>query len=223
MKKFIIPILLFCVNYANQAKAQDTDLSTYDNVIYVASQTVTAGEQVTLSICMNNTAAIRGFQFDLYLPTGVTLMKNNKGRYICSFNQDRLDDGDEHTLTLGEQPDGAIRFLCGSQYDEWFLDNDGEIATMKVAVSADMAAGAYPIILKNMKLTETDISKFYEAAEVQTTLTVTTTTGINAQWASLIGKPVYDLRGLKVADEFTPKRLPAGVYIVEGRKVVVKK
>ena len=50
-----------------------------------------------------------------------------------------------------------------------------------------------------------------------------TTVGINA--ANMAWQPgvVYDLRGRKVADEFNPKRLPAGVYIVNGNKVVVKK
>ena len=34
---------------------------------------------------------------------------------------------------------------------------------------------------------------------------------------------VYDLNGRKVADAFNPKRLPAGVYIVNGKKMVVNK
>ncbi len=34
---------------------------------------------------------------------------------------------------------------------------------------------------------------------------------------------VYDLNGRKVADEFNPKRLPKGVYIVDGQKRVVNK
>lgn len=216
MKKFIIPILLFCVGYANQAKAQDTDLSTYDNVIYVASQTVTAGQTSTLSICMKNTAAIRGFQFDLYLPTGVTAVKNNKGRYVCSFNSGRLPEDDEHTLTLGAQEDGCIRFLCGSQYDETFTGTDGEIATLQVQVAADMAAGNYPIILKNMKLSETDISKYYEAAEVQTTLTVTTTTGIQQVDNAAGASTTHDLQGRRVQN-------PAkGLYIIDGKKQVVR-
>ena len=207
--------------------AADTDLTAYDNVIYVAPQTIEPSETattITLSICMKNTADIRGFQFDMYLPDGVTAKKNAKGKIQgVAFNADRLPEDDEHTITVSAQADGAIRFLVGSMYDETFTGNDGELMTMEVEVAANLAEGDYPIVLKNMKLTETDISKFYEASEVQTTLTVTTTTGISTQWASLIGKPVYDLRGLKVADEFNPKRLPAGVYIVEGRKVAVKK
>ena len=34
---------------------------------------------------------------------------------------------------------------------------------------------------------------------------------------------VYNLNGQKVADEFNPKRLPKGVYIVNGQKVMVGK
>ena len=49
------------------------------------------------------------------------------------------------------------------------------------------------------------------------------TTGISKANANVNLNEVYDLRGRKVADEFNPKRLPAGVYIVDGKKVVVKK
>jgi len=86
MKKLFTLLCLFLLT-ANAAWAlntnknllqEGTDLSAYDNVIYVAPQTVTASEAettITLSICMKNTAAIRGFQFDMYLPDGVTAKK----------------------------------------------------------------------------------------------------------------------------------------------------
>lgn len=158
---------------AARVKAKVTDLNTKDNVIYVEPIGIEKGTtQATLSFQMKNTAAIRGFQFDLYLPEGVTAVKNAKGRIQGSLSKGRLPEDDEHTLTLQEQADGAIRFLCGSQYDETFTGTEGEIATLSIEIAEDMAAGNYPIVLKNMRLSETDISKFYDSDNVETTLTV---------------------------------------------------
>jgi hypothetical protein len=124
-----------------------------------------------LSIKMKNTAEIRGFQFDLYLPEGMTVVKSEKGRIQGSLSPGRLPDEDEHELTFSEH-DGFIRFLCSSQYDETFTGNDGEIATLKVNIAEDMEAGDHAIQMKNMKLTETDISKFYTAELIETTVTI---------------------------------------------------
>ncbi len=181
MKKTIFPILMLCISFTNQMKAEDTLLSTPDNVIYVASQHVTPGEQVTLSFQMKNTAPIRGFQFDLYLPDGFTAMKNSKGKILGSLSKDRQPEDDEHTLSMAVQPDGAIRFLCGSMYDDSFTGSDGEIATLQVGVSASMIVGDYPVILRSIKLTESDISKYYETSEMRTTFTVggSTTADVN--------------------------------------------
>jgi len=48
------------------------------------------------------------------------------------------------------------------------------------------------------------------------------TTGIDGM-TTVSGSAVYNMNGLKVADEFNPKRLPKGVYIVGGKKVVVNR
>jgi hypothetical protein len=172
MRKILFLFTLLCLTQAGTVKA-DTDLTAYDNVIYVAPATVDPadGTEVVLSICMNNTAQIRGFQFDLYLPDGITAVKTQKGRFVTSLNAARLPEDDEHTLTVAEQTDGAIRFLCGSQYDETFTGTSGEIATIKVNIGS-LSSGEYPIMLKAVKLTETDVSKFYNVPEVVTTLTV---------------------------------------------------
>ena len=57
-------------------------------------------------------------------------------------------------------------------------------------------------------------------------VTVTTPTGIDGVTndAAGVNSPVYDLQGRRVADRLdaTRQQLPAGVYIVGGRKVIVK-
>lgn len=149
-----------------------TDFSDWDNVIYIYKVEACSGQQFQLPIQMKNTAAIRGFQFDLYLPEGVSVVKNNKGRILGSLNGERLPEDDEHTLTISEQTDGSIRFLCGSQYDDTFTGSDGEILTLSVQISDNMTDGDYPVILRNIKLTETDISKFYEVSYLKSILTI---------------------------------------------------
>ena len=129
-------------------ESEDTDISQMDNVIY------------------------RSFQFDLYLPNGVSVVKSAKGKIQGALSPNRLPEEDEHQLTFSEQADGAIRFLCSSQYDETFTGSDGEIATLQIDTSKEMEDGDYAIILKNVILNETDISKFYETPLVKSTLTI---------------------------------------------------
>ena len=143
-----------------------------DNLMYVAPSTCLAGSTATLSICMKNTAAICGFQFDLYLPEGITAVKSNNGKIKATLSDGRREADDEHTLACSEQEDGSIRFLSGSLYEETFTGNDGEVLTLQVAVSEEMEDGDYPLLLKNIKLTESDISKYYEVGQVTSMLTV---------------------------------------------------
>lgn len=150
----------------------NTDLSQIANTVYMNRVEVHKGTQTEIAIRMKNTAEIRGFQFDLYLPDGVTVMKRSSGKYMAALCQERLDDGDTHTLTVSLQDDGALRFLCGSLDDEAFLGNDGDIITLTVEVSDNMADGNHTVALKKIKLTETDINQHYDTAELQSVITV---------------------------------------------------
>lgn len=209
-------------NSSSQAKTSrprktNTDISNNDNVIYIEPFVVELGESTAISIKMKNTAEIRGFQFDLYLPEGVTVVKSAKGRIQGTLTPSRLPEDDEHDLTFSVQPDGAIRFLCSSQYDETFTGNIGEIATLRVTIAENIADGNYPVILKNVKLTETDISKFYVTEEVETTMTVSSgpPTGIS-EVDKRRNDIYYDLQGRRI-------KIPSkGLYIVNGKKVIVK-
>ena len=186
MKKRIIPMLLLFLIQVVSASAQASDIETLDNVIYVAPMTIENGtESATLSFIMKNSAAIRGFQFDLYLPDGVTAGRTSSGSLRKpKFNASRLIEEDEdeeikddHSILIEEQSDGAIRFLCNSMAGYTFVGNDGELFTMSINI-AGIQDKACPIELKTMKLSEKNPALFYETASIATTLTIGTT-GIN--------------------------------------------
>lgn len=178
MRKLMISMLLLCMGQAMHA--ENTDVSGIDNVIYISPFAVKAGTQnAVISIKMKNKAVIRSFQFDLYLPDGVTVAKSAKGKIQGALNADRLPEEDAHLLTFSEHTEGDasfIRFLCDSQDGDTFTGSDGELITLKVNVAEDMTPGDYAIQMKEMKLSETDISKFYKSDLVETTVYVASAT-----------------------------------------------
>ena len=195
-----------------------SDLSDVENLIYVKDFTIGDGNmgEMELPISMKCEASIRSFQFDLYLPEGMEAVKTSKGKFTTAWNTDRLPADDEHTLSLAQQADGAIRVLCGSLYDETFEGEDGVLFTLKVKVSG-MADGAYTIALKDIKLSETDITKFYETSLYEAVMAIDTEDSIDGiKSDDLNDAVIYDLQGRRV------KNSTKGIYIVNGKKVVIK-
>jgi hypothetical protein len=75
----------------------------------------------------------------------------------------------------------------------------------------------YPILLENIKLSESDISKYYTTESVLSTLTVVNdVTGIQSVSANKAAKSIYNLAGQKM------KNTQKGVNIIDGKKVLVK-
>ena len=195
-----------------------TDESDAENVIYVENVSGSKNSQVELSVRMKNASDIRGFQFDLYLPEGVTIANNAK----ASLSSDRLAAGDAHTLMVNEVSDGAVRFLCSSMNDESFAGGDGEIATLTVNIADNVANGDYDVVVKNALMTETDISKSYEADNIKSTLTVLDQTGVETVTADDVRRngSIYTVGGQLVGKKSTTSQLRKGIYIRNGRKFV---
>ena len=197
-----------------------TDESDAENVIYVENVSGSKNSQVELSVRMKNASDIRGFQFDLYLPEGVSMAANAK----ASLSSDRLAAGDAHTLMVNEVSDGAVRFLCSSMNDESFAGGDGEIATLTVNIADNVANGEYDVVVKNALMTETDISKSYEADNIKSALTVLDQTGVETVTADDERRDgtIYTVGGQLVGKKSTTSQLRKGVYIRNGKKFVVK-
>jgi hypothetical protein len=220
MKKTVSLILMLCMVQALTLRAQDTDVSGIDNVVYITPVSVDQGAaKVSLPVYMKNTAEIRGLQFDLYLPEGVTIGFNKKGKFVDEpvFNDDRLPEDDEHTIQGSiQQETGAVRFLINSQYEETFTENEGLLFTITARLDSEMEEGDYPIIMKSIKLSENDINKYYTTDSIKSTLTVTSTTVVNGISVNKSVNGIFNLGGQQLNE------LQKGLNIVDDKIILAQ-
>ncbi len=149
----------------------DTDLSSYDNVVYINPLSACSGQSLTFPVMMKNAVGIQTVQFDLYLPDGVTVAKDEDGFDLIELSTERTTTRKMDSFSSIQTADGAYRVLINSSGGYTFDGTDGEIARVTVNIVADMAEGDYPLILKDIVLVNTS-SEGFETPYVKATLTV---------------------------------------------------
>lgn len=153
----------------------DTDITLLDNVIYVEPFEAASGQSVTLSVKMKNSASIQGYQFDLYLPEGVTVATDEDGFALAEMSTIRTTKNKTDYFGCNFQKDGALRVLCGSTKGYTFSGNDGEVCNITLNIAEGLDEGELPIILKNVTTTS-NTNVGYDTPYVKTTLTVSSFT-----------------------------------------------
>ena len=125
MKKILISILAMMACFAG-ASAQDSDLASLTDAVYVQASSVPAGSQQTLSVRMKNSFDVQTIQFDLYLPEGVTIVGNDDDE-LMTASKARVKKYDFFNSSI--QSDGALRLLAQATTNN-IAAGDGEIATL---------------------------------------------------------------------------------------------
>ena len=156
------------------AKAENTDVSKYENVVFPVSTTGYSGSTVTVSVEMNNVVNATGFQFDIFLPEGITIATED-GFYLIELSEARTTSKktDYFNSSFNEEA-GAPRVLCNSTQSYTFDGNSGEVCTIKLNIGEDVADGDYPIIFKNIVISDVNSDAYYVDDPVEATLTVKT-------------------------------------------------
>ena len=160
-----------CQVTVTEAAEEDSDYSLIDNTLYIERTEGITGQQVTLSIKMKNTVDVQGYQFDLYLPEGVTVATDEDGFSLIELSTERTTARKTDYFNATVQPDRSIRVLCGSSKGYTFEGTDGEVATITLNIGEDMEEGDYPIILKEVNLTDKN-STLYTTGYLKSTLTI---------------------------------------------------
>ena len=154
---------------------EDTDISQMDNVIYIENVEANAGKQMTLSVKMKNSVEVQGFGFDLYLPDGVTVAEDEDGFSLVTLSTERTTEKKTDYFGSNIMEGGYLRVLASSSKGYTISGTDGEIVQIVVNIDKDMEAGDYPIILKEIALSDNN-SQGYETAYVKSTLTISSYT-----------------------------------------------
>lgn len=119
----------------NQVSAEDK--------MTIKDFSISAGETKELSITLENDVTYAAFQFDLYLPTGLTISEYSK-------DQARMPEGT--TLSMTKQTDGSYRFLAVAMEREDIIGTNGSIITIKVTADKNMTNGSLTGYFKKVKL-----------------------------------------------------------------------
>lgn len=85
-----------------------------------------------------------------------------------------------------------------------------------------VAGEAIEVALGENKIERGEDGLFTFTVESDTLVNITGATGVGTLGAENADAPVYNLQGLKMATRAAINSLPAGIYIVSGKKVVVK-
>lgn len=165
----------------------------------------------TIAIALDNATAYAGFQMDVALPQGLTLERAELTGRAAS-----------HTLMTGVNPDGSTRLLGFSLDNAEIAAGNDAIILLKVKANASLSS--------TDNITISDIF-FTRANEVESVLPDVTTnatvvTAITHIAADGEGVNVYDMKGVLLRQGVNPAQatqgLPTGVYVINGKKVLVK-
>ena len=134
--------------------------------------TFPAGSQQTLSIKMKNTVGIQTVQFDMVLPEGVTIVKDEDDFELISLSTARTTPKKMDSFSAAFISGTRYRVLINSNGGYTFDGTDGEIVQVVVNIDASAANSSLPFVFEGIVLVDTG-SNGFETERVETTITVT--------------------------------------------------
>lgn len=124
-----------------------------DNAFYIQNTSLNAGTKQTISVSLANSDEITGFQFDIKLPSGITINTtlNDDDETVPDISLTERKKS-KHQLSCAQQEDGSYRIVVLSMTNQTFRDNDGAIVNLSVTASSAMPSGSYAVEMTNIHI-----------------------------------------------------------------------
>ena len=116
--------------------------------LFASNITAYKGKQVEMPVSLTNEQTIAGFQFDLKLPTGISVAKSGNN-YLASLSS-RASDLD---ISVSKLESGNYRFVAFSNEANNISGNSGEVLTITLDIPQTATIGESTITIKNVVLT----------------------------------------------------------------------
>ena len=192
------------------------DIET-NNYLYLADIEIAPSETKEIQMLLTNANEAKGVQGNIKLPEGLSFVTKANGKVDAKNIDARAED---FTLSCSIQSDGSLTFAHYSGDGFAYEGSNGGIFTFKIKADENAKAGTYAVNLTGVVLSIEGVG--YDIPGRTSSLTVTGASGLS-ELESVEPFDVYTLDGILLRSKATTlKGLPAGVYIVNGRQVVIK-
>ena len=139
------PMLMPDVNESSASMSPPADVA---DAFYAEDMTVKSGKDVPMAVCLKNSQDARGYSFDLVLPDGITLAKNDAGKYICELS----DRQDMYTAVVSYKEDvRSYSVVVYTTTANVISSDDGVVCTLKLQAASDVEQGTYTVAIQNGK------------------------------------------------------------------------
>ena len=143
-----------------------------NNKLTVTDMTQCSGGQGVLNVLLSDEETVMGFQFDLELPTGVTVSEKD-GKLLAALTGNAVNT---HSIASSKIGDGLYRFIVTPQGSRAISNANGDGMTITVDVADDVPTGTYDMTIKDIEMTVKHTGNVFEdihPKDSKATLTVT--------------------------------------------------
>ncbi len=124
---FLLLLMLLALPIASRAK----------DVFYIQPFNIVPGDTKTISLNLDNANGYRGFQTNIVLPEGLSIVKQTNNSLAIS----PTSRASSFALSSNEIGDRTTRLLCYSAQYETISGNSGALVNIQVKASSDFAGG----------------------------------------------------------------------------------
>ena len=134
-----------------------------ENIMSVKDLRSAPGKKLVLPINMKNKAGITAFQFDLYLPEGMTIAEED-GEPMIELDAARKTSS--HTVSSSQLANGATRIVAYSSGNKLFTNNDGTVLNVTINIPSNIELKDYTLTMKEITLADATENEYY--TDIQT-------------------------------------------------------
>ena len=120
---------------------------------------IMTGRTKSASLSLENQDEIIMVEFELQLPDGFEIAKDEDGELIAELNSERI--AKSHTLEVADHGNGKYKFLLYSSKNAALKGNTGELLHFDITCGKDVADGTYQATVSSIILSDTQENGIY--------------------------------------------------------------
>ena len=129
-----------------------------NNKLTVTDMTQCSGGRGMLNVLLSDEETVMGFQFDLELPTGVTVAENG-GKLLAALTGNAVNT---HSISSSKVSNGVYRFVVTPQGSRAISQATGDGMTITIDVADDVSVGTYTMTIKDIEMTVKKTGNVFE-------------------------------------------------------------